>query len=270
MQIGISSRYSVPDRGDKAMKICKFVLGMAVTTSILLAQGPMYDKITVTLPYAVNVNGTVLQAGDYVIREHESTAGSSRVVHFFRDQGLQLETTAMAIPALDSRTPRDTKLVLDRFGPDYYLNKIWVQGKDYGYEFPIPDSVRMREQERTGPANVVARFEVEPAPAVVAQTEQTTTREETRTETAQTTTPPPPPAAQPEPTPAPAPEPTPAPAPVEQAQAQPPATPAPEAAAPAPEAADRTMPATAANWLNLLLGGGLLASSGLALRRFRA
>jgi len=236
--------------------------------SLGIAQGPLYDRVDVNLPYAVNVNGTVLPAGEYEIRQFESTAGGSRIVHFFSDGGMKLETTAMGIPAVDNRTPDKTQVILEHLGPDYYLNKIWVQGKDYGYEFPMPDNIRNRENERTT-ATVAAQYQP-PAAASASASSTTTTTE--RTETAQVTPPPTPAPVEQAPAPA-------AQAPVEQAQAQPapapePApTPAPAAAAPAPEpapmAADRTMPATAGNWLSLLLSGGLLTSSGLALRRFR-
>jgi len=248
------------------MKMRNLILGLGfVAGSAMLAQGPLYDKVIVNLQYPVTVNDTVLQPGEYVIRQHESAAGGSRVLHFFTDQGMKLETTAMAIPALDNRTPTETKLVLEHIGNDYYLNKIWVQGKDYGYEFPIPNSIRMREKERSTSSTVVARYEAAPAPAeTVAQTQTTTTEEtakqSTTTETAQNTTPAPV-AAQPEPTPAPE--------PVQQAQSEPPAATAPATA----EAADRgtrTMPSTAGNWLNLLLGGGFLSSAGFALRKFRS
>jgi hypothetical protein len=243
------------------MKLRNVVLALGfLTASVGIAQGPLYDRVLVNLPYPVSVNGTVLQPGEYEIRQHESTAGGSRIVHFFRDGGMKLETTAMAIPALDNRTPEETKLVLDRFGSDYYLNKIWVQGKDYGYEFPIPDSVRLRENERMASTNITATYQ---GPATTTtETAQSTTTETTTTETAQATPPP-------EPAPAPA-EAAPAPAPAAQAEVTP--APAPETT-PAPMAADRpaqTMPATAGNWLNLLLGGGLLTGSGLALRRFLA
>jgi len=248
------------------MNVRKLVLTLGFfAASFGIAQGPLYDKIIVNLPYPMNVNGTVLPAGDYEIRQHQSAAGGSRIVHFFSDGGMKLETTAMAIPALDNRTPEETKLILDHIGSDYYLNKIWVQGKDYGYEFPIPDAVRDRERERNSSASVVARYE-----AATAETKTTTTT--TTTETAQVT---PPPVAVEEPTPAPAPavtvetqvvETQPAPAPVETAQNEPPPAPAPMSA----DRPERTMPSTAGNWLNLLLGGGLLTSSGLALKRFRA
>jgi hypothetical protein len=240
---------------------------ITLVTAIAFAwQGPLYDKVTVNLPYPVTINDTVLQPGEYVIRQHESQAGGSRVLHIYSDQGLKLETTAMTIPTLDNRTPEQTKVILDHFGNEYYFDKIWIQGKNYGYEFVLPDKVKSRERERMEPSTVAARYEAVP--------------QETTTATAQTTEQAATPAPAPTPAPAAAPEPapTPAPAPQETAQATTPApqetTPPPSAPA-APEAADRSaaaapaMPATAANWLNLLLGGGALSGAGLALRRFR-
>lgn len=240
------------------MRNLLFSLGL-LTGSALMAQGPLYDKVEVNLPYPVTVNHTTLQPGDYVIRQHDSAAGGSRVLHFFSDGGMKLETTAMAIPALDNRTPSETKLILDHIGNDYYLNKIWVQGKDYGYEFPIPSEIRMREQERNAPASVVARYESAPRTEVAETTTRTT---ETTTEAATT------------PAQAPPPEPAPAP-PVEVAQNRPQPAPEPPAAAvtPAPQYADQrapAMPHTSANWMNMLIGGCLLASSGFALRQAKS
>jgi len=229
------------------MKLCNLVVSVGFFTLSALAQGPMYDKVTVNLPYAVTVNGTVLQPGEYVIRQHEDPAGS-RVLHFFSDEGMKLETTAMAIPTLDNRTPEHTKLILDHVGDNYYLNKIWVQGKNYGYEFPLPRDSRRRKMEQNAPATVVAQTTEQKTESTVAQNE--TVKEETKnTEIAQATPPP-------TPEPAPAPEPPPAPMVREQADQ-----------APAPEP---TMPHTATNWMGLAIGGTLLAASGLALRRATA
>jgi hypothetical protein len=229
------------------MKLCNLIVGLGFFALSALAQGPLYDKVTVNLPYAVTINGTVLQPGEYEIRQHEDPAGS-RVLHFFTDGGMKLETTAMAIPTLDNRTPEHTKLVLDHVGDNYYLHKIWVQGKDYGYEFPLPRDIRQREIERNAPATVVAQTTEQKTESTVAQTE---TAKEERTEIAQAAPPP-----------APAPEPTPAPAPTPEVREQ-----AEQAPAPAPEPA---MPHTATNWFSLAIGGALLAASGLALRHARA
>jgi hypothetical protein len=231
-----------------------------LTAAAAMAQGPMYDKITVTLPYSVTINETVLPPGEYEIRQDPSPT-NNRILRFFTDKGMKFETTAMAIPTLDNRTPEDTSLVLEKYGSDYYLNKVWVQGKMYGYEFPVPDSVRNRERERT-PTTVAARYEAAPTQTTTT-TAQTTTAQTTTTPPAprvDTTETVPPPPARVDAQPAREPEQT---RPFELAQNTPP---------PPQGAADTTpaMPETSANWLNLMLGGGALAGLGLMLRRSKA
>src|SRR5690242_19197368 len=208
-------------------------LGLATLVLPVRAQGPLYDKVIVDLPYSVTIGNKVLQPGNYVIRQNPSEGGGGRVLLIYSDNGRHFETSAMTIAALDQLTPNSTKVVLHRFGNDYYFDKVWIQGKNYGYEFPLPESVKSRQRERMQPVSVAARYE--------AMTKQ---------EVAQTTTPP-------------APEPAPAPAPqasreerTQIAQAAPPPAPAP---APAPP--PRQMPKTGAGWLTMLLSGALLSAS---------
>ncbi len=220
--------------------LAAIVVGIATLAIPLAAQGPLYDKVIVDLPYSVTIGNKVLQPGNYVIRQNDSPGGGSRVLFIYSNQGMHFETSTLTIPALDNRTPNSTKVVLHRFGNDYYFDKIWIQGKNYGYEFPLPESVKSRERERMQPVSVAARYEATP------QTQGVEKHEETQTQVAQAA--PPPPAPAPE---APAPEAT-APAP---------------AAAPAPPPAPVQMPHTSADWLTMLLSGGLLSGAGLMLRR---
>lgn len=211
------------------------VAGLAAISATVKAQGPLYDKVIVDLPYRVTLNDTTLEPGHYVIRQLDSPGGGSRVLQIFTDNGMRLKTSSMTIPALENRTQEHTRIILHHYGNDYYFDKIWIQGKDYGYEFPLPPSVKSRERERMEPYTVAAQYE------------QTNKAEEATTVT-KTEAPPPPPTPAPEPAPAP-----------EVAQNTPPPAPA-----PAPE-----MPHTAANWLTMLLGGGSLSGVGLMLRRLR-
>jgi hypothetical protein len=222
--------------------------GIAATSIGANAQGPLYDKVLVDLPYAVTINNTTLQPGHYVIRQMDDMGTNSRVLMIFGDNGMNLKATAITIPALDNNTPGKTVVSLHHYGNDYYFDKVWIQGKNYGYEFPLPPSVKARRSEQSQPYTVAATYEP-------------TRQKEEPQQTA---------AAAPEPTPAPAPAPAaepapaPAPAPTQEAQNTPPPAPAPAEPAPAP-----AMPHTAGNWLGLMLSGGMLSGAGMMLRKLR-
>ena len=189
-----ASEDGILPNGKRVMKLTNalttagFLLAAAVaTSSSMYAQGPMYDKVIVDLPYRVTINNTVLEPGHYVIRQLDDPGGGSRVLQIFSNDGMKLRTTSMTIPTLDNNTPENTKIVLHHYGSDYYFDKIWIQGKNYGYEFPLPNAVKSRIRERNEPYTVAATYEQTRAPEPVAQTA-------------------PPPAPAPEPAPAPAPE----------------------------------------------------------------
>jgi hypothetical protein len=232
--------------GTFAIEAGVLALGLATWTTPANAQGPLYDRVNVDLPYTVTIGDRTLQPGDYVIQQLRSDSGAGRVLLIYSAKGMKFETSAMTIPALDQNTPEDTKVVLHHYGPEYYFDKIWIQGKNYGYEFPLPDSVKARERERMQPISVAAQYQAVPATTTETAAQPTTTIETTTM--AQNT---PPPATTTETTPPAMTTPQTA---NREMNEEPPAT---------------TMPATSAGWLMMLLGGGALSSAGLALRRKR-
>ena len=231
------------------MKIGRLLIPSALAfglVGIVCAQGPLYDKVIVDLPYSVTIQNKTLTPGEYTIRQLPGE-GQSRVLLIYSDNGTRFETSSMTIPTLSNRTPDDTSVVLHHFGNDYYFDKIWVQGKNYGYEFPLPDAVKARERERAESVSLAAKYQATPIEA----------QEQQQTQTMAQNTPPPPVQQETQPAqPAPAPEPQAAPTPAPEPQAAP---------APAPV----QMPRTDANWLAFLFGGGLLSGTGLLFRRLR-
>jgi hypothetical protein len=263
-------------RGTFAIAAGMLALGLATLTTPSNAQGPLYDRVNVSLPYSVTIGDRTLQPGDYVIQQLRDQGGNSRVLLIYSDNGMKFETSAMTIPTLDQNTPEDTKVVLHHLGPDYYFDKIWIQGKNYGYEFPLPDSVKSRQNERMQPISVAANYSTVPASQAATTTstattsaatnKQTTTPAENAT-TNQTTAQATQPATT---TPS-----TPEPATTTQATTQPSTVGSADRNAEqattsaATTAQSRTMPATSAGWLMMLLGGGALSGVGTALRRKR-
>jgi hypothetical protein len=236
----------------------------------VLAQ-PQWDMVKVNLPYTVTVGEKTIPPGDYTIEQLHSDG--SKVLLFYDGKGMKFETSAMTIPAVGNtdETPEHTTVSLRHIGDDYYIDKIFIQGKDYGYQIPLPDRIKAREKEMT-------------SVSVAANSSTSSTSTVTTTNT---TPPPPPPVADTTPAPAPVPPPAPTPAPVvttpppaPEPQAAPDTTPAP----PAPVVSDEgsanrekrsnddnapAMPATSAGWLAMLLSGGTLSGAGMMLRRKR-
>jgi hypothetical protein len=149
-------------------------LGLATFTPSK-AQGPLYDRVNVNLPYSVSIGERTLPPGDYVIQQLRDQGGGSRVLLIYSDNGMKFETSAMTIPALEGNnvTQENTRVILHHFGSDYYFDKVWIQGKDYGYEFPLPDAVKSRQRERLEPISVAANYST--VPSTDAATSQNTT-----------------------------------------------------------------------------------------------
>ena len=202
-----------------------------------LAQGPAGDQVIVTFDRPVQVGSQTLPAGDYTIRQVTS-AGNPRVLEFTSENGMKVDAAVTAIPILNNTPPTQTKVVLQDEGGGARLSRIWVQGKNYGYEFPGTATAA------TPPAAASTRLEGTFAP-VADRPEAPVIAQAQPSETPST------PPAQAE-TPAQAPAAAPAPQPEA-------ASPAP--AAPAPAAAE--VPDTALGWADLMFGGMLVAATGL-------
>jgi hypothetical protein len=265
-------------------------LGLATWTPSQ-AQGPLYDRVNVNLPYSVTIGDRTLQPGEYVIQQLRDLGGGSRVLLIYSDNGMKFETSAMTIPALENRTQEDTRVLLHHFGNDYYFDKVWIQGKDYGYEFPLPDAVKSRERERMQAVSVAANYSTvqqtdtttttttNTAANTAATTAATTSRTTTPAATTQSTT-----TAQSQTATTQSPATTQSTMTAQNQSTMPPATTpstAPSTMRPSTvpsttssadrsdNSADRSMPNTAAGWVMMLLSGGALSSAGLVLRRKR-
>jgi hypothetical protein len=230
----------------------------------------MWDVVKVTLPNAVTIGDKTVPPGDYTIKQLETASGDSPILLIYNGKGMRFQTSALTIHAVDPNTPQKTTVTLHQIGDNYYLDKVWVAGKNYGYQLPLPKNAKEREAE----AAIVS------VPAQVSTTTDTTTTDTTTTTATNTDDvtpppPPPPPAEDPAASTPPA-QPTPAPEPQASTDVQQP-TPAPT---PAPTVSDDnsanreatpdntpSMPATSAGWLAMLLSGGTLSGAGMMLRR---
>lgn len=245
-------------------------LGLATLVAPRAAQAqPLWDRVDVNLPYTVTIGDKTLQPGNYVIQQLNDPSGGSQVLLIYGNNGMKFETSALTIPALQNRTQPDTRVILHHIGGDYYFDKVWIQGKDYGYEFPLPNSVKMREKEMMQPVSVAANASSIPAQTQTAATNQSTVQQAT---TGQATTP------QQTMQQATTQQATTQQATTQQATTQqqttPPATNNQQTSMADNSAANRSestpaMPHTSADWLMMLLSGGALSGIGAKLRSRR-
>jgi hypothetical protein len=238
------------------------MLGMAMLMTSNAKSQPLDDKVTVTMPYTTIIGHKTLPPGDYMIKRM-SSPGGSRILLVYSDDGMKFETSAMTIPVLDPDVARDTKIILSKFGSDYYYDKVWVQGKSYGYQFILPKEARARQREllainaNSGSRSTIttttetAKVEEpvvaeEQTVAVTPPVEESKSEVQTQTEIAQAE---PAPVAEPEPLPENS---------ADRSADEP---------APAPAPAREEMPATNAGWMAMVIGGSSLLGIGLKLRR---
>jgi LPXTG-motif cell wall-anchored protein len=246
-----------------------------VGSSLVYGQS-LRDKVIVELPYRVTLNDkTTLEPGEYTINQI-SDSGGGRYVLQIRKDDIEHEALVQSIPATDNNTKSETRVMLHKLSDGGYLfDKIWVQGKDYGYEFPIPEAIRDRERERMSSSAITARYEPgkdatqEGQPAQTTDERSAAITDQSGT-TASTPAQPVNPVTEAQPEPA-------APQPAEpqsavtdeqpaaaQAEAQPaePAT----GAVRGEDVAGEELPQTAANWMTMLTAGFTLMGGGFALR----
>src|SRR6185369_16589827 len=120
------------------------------------------------------VGDKTLEPGEYEIRQNHDSGGGAKVLLIYSDKGMKFETSAMTIPALDPSTPRETQVILSQVDNDYYMSKVWIQGKDYGYQFPVPDKFKAREKEHVAAVNVPATFSTSKSESTTVASSSTT------------------------------------------------------------------------------------------------
>ncbi|SRR5579885_1250347 len=213
----------------KFWKFCLLILVSAAEGAVapaLFAQGPLFDRVLVDFPHDTHISDQMIPAGHYVLQQMREPSAASHIMLVLKNNGRNYETSAITIPALNNNTPDATRAIIRRVGSNYYLDTIWIAGKNYGYQFELPEEAK--KEINKGPETAALSFNYQaPQQAVAAA-------------------PPPPPVKEGKPEP------------VQVAQAPPPPARQPEATAPPPPPEQPArLPQTSSGWANVL-GFGVL------------
>jgi hypothetical protein len=139
-------------------KLLLVVIAVVVVTFSVGVQGQgLIDGIRVTLPESVTVGDKVLEPGEYEIRRPSSA--NRDILQIFNKGKMVYETNVLTVATgPDEKDPKETKVILHRIGDAHYFDKIWMEDRNYGWEFPLPERVRALQRENS--LNVAAaRYE---------------------------------------------------------------------------------------------------------------
>jgi hypothetical protein len=100
--------------------------------SALSAKAQMIAEMKIDLPHAAQVGSTSLPAGSYVIRNVKDEGGVSIIEFASVDNRVSVIAMAQKI-SLETPTDR-TEVVLRATPEKYIVDRIWLDGRDYGYE----------------------------------------------------------------------------------------------------------------------------------------
>lgn len=100
------------------------------------AQGRSENSIAGNIPFDFAVGDTKLPAGNYTLRRIALTTSYDRLVIKSSD-GRGVSHTVMTMPNRTSQVQKQSKLVFNRYGDQYFLSQVWMAGSDTGRDlFP--------------------------------------------------------------------------------------------------------------------------------------
>jgi hypothetical protein len=104
------------------------------------------ETVIVTISEDVMVGDKRLPKGEYQIT---NASPVSPVLQFFSSDRLKYEANAIGsrVPVSNSFLAKQTALVLEKIGRQYYLREIWVRGRSAGLEFALPERAKRLKQE---------------------------------------------------------------------------------------------------------------------------
>jgi hypothetical protein len=113
----------------------KQILFSLLTTVLLMAAGSAYaqlgsrGEVRANVPFDYKVGNAAMTAGDCSIR----AAGTGNVLAI-RCAGSEAKL-ALTSP-VSGKPASETKLVFHKYGDEYFLAQVWVQGENTGQQFP--------------------------------------------------------------------------------------------------------------------------------------
>ena len=111
-------------------------LPLVALLSLLMAAGSAFGqtiRMRADVPFGFNVNNQTLPPGTYEIQSFGVADGKTLMI---RDGNLRAKALVNAHGVQSLAPSRQTKLVFNRRGDQYFLSEIWVAGNESGHQLP--------------------------------------------------------------------------------------------------------------------------------------
>jgi hypothetical protein len=95
------------------------------------AQGRSESSIAGNIPFDFSFGDTKLPAGNYTLQRIALTSSFDRIVIKSAD-GRGDSHTVMTMPNRTSEVQKESKLIFNRYGDQYFLSQVWMAGSDTG------------------------------------------------------------------------------------------------------------------------------------------
>jgi len=105
-------------------------------------------KVDVHFAHPVDIGTTTIAAGDYQFIQLQGRPNQPQFdvrTMQGKSEGLTYVGSRVADSGSPATSPNKTDVVLKNIDGQYYLWQIWIQGRHRGWQFPLPQNVREKE-----------------------------------------------------------------------------------------------------------------------------
>ena len=127
----------------KKLLMIVLTLSLFAIEGAIRARAQVVDTIVADVPFGFTIRDHTLPAGSYAIRRLDAQPGVMEIRDTDGDRVLLFLTGS----AQAAKGPKQTELIFDRFGDQYFLSEIFEAGNGTGAQVPKSRAERSLEKE---------------------------------------------------------------------------------------------------------------------------
>jgi len=127
----------------KKLLMVVLTLSLFAIEGVIRARAQVVDTIGADVPFGFTIRDHTLPAGSYAIKRLDSQPGVMEI----RDADGERVLLFLTGSAQSAKEPKQTELIFDRFGDQYFLAEIFEAGNGAGAQVPKSRAERSLEKQ---------------------------------------------------------------------------------------------------------------------------